>query len=386
MERGKRRIETLAVHAGERRPGPEGSVIFPIYQGTVFSVEPGTDYHDIRYIRLSSTPTQRYLNDKLAAIEGAEAAVATGSGMAAVSTTLLAFLKKGDHLLAGDCLYGGTHDLLTRHADDLGLSYTFVDTQRPETWEAARRPTTRLMLLETISNPLMRVPRLKEAVAFARGAGLLTLIDNTFASPVNCRPLDLGIDLSFHSATKYLNGHSDLVAGCVLGSKERIDRVRRTLNHFGGVLDPHAAFLLARGLRTLAIRVKAQNAGALALARALASHPRVAQVNYPGLETHPDHRHAREILSGFGGMLSLRLKGGLPEAERLIASLELPSFAPSLGGVETLITRPAISSHAGMSRADRERLGITDDLVRVSVGIESAEDLIDDFRQALDRA
>ena len=160
MERGKRRIETLAVHAGERRPGPEGSVIFPIYQGTVFSVEPGTDYHDIRYIRLSSTPTQRYLNDKLAAIEGAEAAVATGSGMAAVSTTLLAFLKKGDHLLAGDCLYGGTHDLLTRHAEDLGLSYTFVDTQRPETWEAARRPTTRLMLLETISHPLMRVPRL----------------------------------------------------------------------------------------------------------------------------------------------------------------------------------------------------------------------------------
>ncbi len=386
MERGKRRIETLAVHAGERRPGPEGSVIFPIYQGTVFSVEPGTDYHDIRYIRLSSTPTQRYLNDKLAAIEGAEAAVATGSGMAAVSTTLLAFLKKGDHLLAGDCLYGGTHDLLTRHAEDLGLSYTFVDTQRPETWEPARRPTTRLMLLETISNPLMRVPRLKEAVAFARGAGLLTLIDNTFASPVNCRPLDLGIDLSFHSATKYLNGHSDLVAGCVLGSKEGIDRVRRTLNHFGGVLDPHAAFLLARGLRTLAIRVKAQNAGALALARALASHPRVAQVNYPGLETRPDHRHAREILSGFGGMLSLRLKGGLPEAERLIASLELPCFAPSLGGVETLITRPAISSHAGMSRADRERLGITDDLVRVSVGIESAEDLIDDFRQALDRA
>ncbi len=306
--------------------------------------------------------------------------------MAAVSTTLLAFLKKGDHLLAGDCLYGGTHDLLTRHAEDLGLSYTFVDTQRPETWEPARRPTTRLMLLETISNPLMRVPRLKEAVAFARGAGLLTLIDNTFASPVNCRPLDLGIDLSFHSATKYLNGHSDLVAGCVLGSKEGIDRVRRTLNHFGGVLDPHAAFLLARGLRTLAIRVKAQNAGALALARALASHPRVAQVNYPGLETHPDHRHAREILSGFGGMLSLRLKGGLPEAERLIASLELPCFAPSLGGVETLITRPAISSHAGMSRADRERLGITDDLVRVSVGIESAEDLIDDFRQALDRA
>ncbi len=385
-ERSGRRIETLAVHAGERRPGPEGSVVFPIYQGTVYAVPPGTDYHDIRYLRLSSTPTQTYLNDKLAALEGAEAAVATASGMAAVSTVLLANLKKGDHLLAGDCLYGGTHDFLTRHADDLGLAYTFIDVQRPETWAAARRPNTRLLLLETITNPLMRVPPLKEIAAFARREGIMTVIDNTFASPVNCRPLDLGIDLSFHSATKYLNGHSDLVAGCVLGSKDRVTRVRKTLNHFGGSIDAHAAFLLARGIKTLAIRVRAQNANALALARFLAAHPKVAAVNYPGLETHPDHRHAREILSGFGGMLSFRLKGALEAAERMIAALQLPSFAPSLGGVETLITRPAITSHAGMSRADRERLGITDDLVRLSVGIESADDLIDDFRQALDRA
>jgi len=388
MEKGRsgRRIETLAVHAGERRPGPEGSVVFPIYQGTVYAVPPGTDYHDIRYLRLSSTPTQTYLNDKLAALEGAEAAVATASGMAAVSTVLLANLKKGDHLLAGDCLYGGTHDFLTRHADDHGLSFTFIDVQRPETWAAARRPNTRLLLLETITNPLMRVPPLKEVAAFARREGIMTVIDNTFASPVNCRPLDLGIDLSFHSATKYLNGHSDLVAGCVLGSKDRVTRVRKTLNHFGGSIDAHVAFLLARGIKTLAIRVRAQNANALALARFLAAHPKVAGVNYPGLETHPDHRHAREILSGFGGMLSFRLKGDLEAAERMIAALQLPSFAPSLGGVETLITRPAITSHAGMSRADRERLGITDDLVRVSVGIESAEDLIDDFRQAVDGA
>ncbi len=383
---GRQRIETLAVHAGERRPGPEGSVIFPIFQGTVFAVEPGTDYHDIKYIRLSSTPTQRYLNDKLAALEGAEAAVATGSGMAAFSTTLLSLLKKGDHLIAGDCLYGGTHDFLTRHAEDLGLSYSFVDTQRPETWASAVRQATKVFLLETITNPLMRVSPLREVVAFARKAGLVTLIDNTFASPVNCRPLELGIDLSFHSATKYLNGHSDLVAGCVLGAKDRINRVRRTLNHYGGVLDPHAAFLLARGLKTLALRVKQQNGNGLALARFFASHPKVHEVNYPGLESHPDHRHARDLLSGFGGMLSLRLRGGLPAAEKMIAALRLPYFAPSLGGVETLITRPAISSHAGMSRADRERLGITDDLTRVSVGIESAEDLIDDFRQALDQA
>jgi len=232
----------------------------------------------------------------------------------------------------------------------------------------------------------MRVPRLREVAAFAKEKGILTLIDNTFASPVNCRPLALGIDLSFHSATKYLNGHSDLVAGCVLGSKDLITRIRKALNHYGGSIDPHAAFLLARGTKTLALRVKAQNAGAMTLARFLASHAKVSQVNYPGLETHPDHRHAREILSGFGGMLSLRLEGGLPSAEKMIAALRLPFFAPSLGGVETLITRPAISSHAGMSPTDREKLGIADDLVRVSVGIESADDLVDDFRQALDRA
>jgi cystathionine gamma-synthase/cystathionine gamma-lyase/cystathionine beta-lyase len=378
-------METLAVHSGEPRPGPEGSVVFPIYQGTVFSFEPGTDYHDIRYIRLSSTPSQRYLHDRLAALEGAEAAVATSSGMAAVTSIILTFLKKGDHLLAGNCLYGGTHDFLTRHADDLGLSHTFVDDQRPETWKAAARPNTRMFLVETITNPLMRVPRLLDVVAFARRERLITIIDNTFASPVNFRPLERGFDISFHSATKYLNGHSDLVAGCVLGSRENIDRVRRTLNHFGGSLDPHAGFLLARGTKTLALRVRAQNANALALARFLSPHPKVKEVNYAGLESHPDHPHARQLLSGFGGMLSLRLKGGAGAAGRLIRSVRIPFFAPSLGGVETLIVLPAQSSHAGMKPEDRERIGVTDDLVRVSCGIEAAEDLVEDFRQALEK-
>ena len=379
-----RRIDTLAVHAGEKRPGPEGSVVFPIYQGTVFTLTPGAGYHDITYMRLSSTPTQKNLHDRLAALEGAEAAIATSSGMAAISTILLTFLKAGDHLLAGDCLYGGTSDILTQHAADLGLSYTFVDPQRPETWKPALRPSTRLFLVETITNPLMRVPRLREVAQFARQERLLSVVDNTFASPVNFLPLAAGFDLSFHSATKYLNGHSDLVAGCVLGREETITRVRRTLNHFGGTLDAHAAFLLARGSKTLALRVRAQNANALALARFLATHPKVARVNYPGLETHPDHAHARELLAGFGGMLSLRLKGGLQAAERLLESVRIPYVAPSLGGVESLIVRPAASSHAGMSREERERAGVTDDLVRVSGGIESAEDLVDDFRKALE--
>jgi cystathionine beta-lyase/cystathionine gamma-synthase len=376
-------METLAVHGGERRPGPEGSVVFPIYQGTVYSVEPGTGYHDIPYIRLSSTPSQRYLHDKLAALEGAEAAVATASGMAAVTTTLLGLLRAGDHLLASDCLYGGTHDFLTNHAAGLGWRYSFVDAGRPQDWAAARTPQTKVFLVETITNPLMRVGLLPEIVDFARSEGLVTVIDNTFASPVNFRPLAAGFDLVFHSATKYLGGHSDLVGGCVMGRAELIDRVRHTLNHYGGSLDPNSGFLLARGIKTLALRVRAQNDNAMALAGFLAGHPEVAAVNYPGLASHPDHSHAAALLSGFGGMLSLRLRGGETAAQALLDAVRLPYVAPSLGGVETLITRPATTSHAGMRPEDRERLGITADLIRVSCGIEGTQDLIDDFDQAL---
>lgn len=376
-------FDTLAVHAGERRPGPDGSVVFPIYQGTVFEVEPGTSYHDIKYIRLNSTPSQAYLHDKLAALEGAQAAIATASGMAAVSTALLSVLRSGDHLLAGDCLYGGTHDFLTQHAGDLGWQATFVDVHRPETWEAARTTQTKVFLVETITNPLMRVGMLREIAEFGRRHGIVTVIDNTFASPVNFRPLAAGFDLCFHSATKYLGGHSDLVAGCVMGDEERIGQVRKTLNHYGGSLDPHTGFLLARGVKTLAVRVRAQNENATALATFLAGHPAVTEVIYPGLATHPDHGYAAGLLNGFGGMLSLRLAGGSEAAAGLLDALRLPYVAPSLGGVETLITRPVTTSHAGMSPADRERLGITGELVRVSCGIEGAADLIADFDQAL---
>ena len=376
-------IETVAVHGGERRPGPEGSAVFPIYQSTVYSMGPGTAYHDIPYIRLNSTPSQRYLHDKLAALEGAEAALATSSGMAAVTTTLLSTLRAGDHLLAGDSLYGGTHDFLTQHSEDLGWRCTFVDVNRPETWAAARTRQTKVFLVETITNPMVRVGLLDEVVTFGRREGLLTVIDNTFATPVNFRPLAAGFDLCFHSATKYLGGHSDLVAGCVMGSAGLVKRVRRTLNHFGGSLDPHTGFLLARGVKTLALRVRAQNENAMALARFLAGHPAVAAVHYPGLASHPDHAHAAKLLSGFGGMLSLRLRGGEEAAEALLGAVQLAYPAVSLGGVETLITRPATSTHAGMRPEDRERLGITSDLVRVSCGIEAQQDLIADFGQAL---
>jgi cystathionine gamma-synthase/cystathionine gamma-lyase/cystathionine beta-lyase len=378
-------IDTLAVHGGERRPGPDGSVVFPIYQGTVYSVEPGTEYHDIKYIRLNSTPSQRYLHDKVAAIEGAQDALATSSGMAAITTALLSLLRTGDHLLASDCLYGGTHDFITTHAADLGWSYTFVDPGRPETWEAARTARTRVFLVETITNPLMRVGALSEVAQFARREGIVTIIDNTFASPVNFRPVLAGFDIVVHSATKYLGGHSDIVAGTLAGDSEMIGRARRTLNHYGGSLDPHAGFLLARGIKTLALRVRAQNASALALASFLVGHPAVSAVNYPGLPSHPDHARAAELLSGYGGMLSLRLRGGDPAAIALLDAVRLPYVAPSLGGVESLITRPATTSHADMSPADRDRLGITSDLIRISVGIEDPNDLITDFAQALDK-
>jgi len=379
-------MDTVAVHGGERRPGPDGSVVFPIYQGTVYEVEPGTSYHDIKYIRLNSTPSQQYLHGKLAALEGAEAAVATSSGMAAVTTILLSLMRAGDHLLAGDCLYGGTHDFLTGRAADLGWSVSFVDAGRPETWAAARTERTRVFLVETITNPLMRVGRLDQVADFGRREGIVTVIDNTFASPVNFRPLDAGFDVVFHSATKYLGGHSDLVAGAVMGGADMIERVRETLNLFGASLDPHAGFLLARGIKTLALRVQAHNANALALARFLGDHPAVAAVNYPGLASHPDHAHADTLLSGFGGMLSLRLHGGEQAAQALVDAVTLAYAAPSLGGVETLITRPAATSHAGMSPEDRDRLGITADLVRISTGIEGTQDLIGDFGRALDKA
>jgi cystathionine gamma-synthase/cystathionine gamma-lyase/cystathionine beta-lyase len=261
-----------------------------------------------------------------------------------------------------------------------------VDAGRPETWEAARTDRTRVFLVETITNPLMRVGLLDRVAAFGRREGIVTVIDSTFASPVNFRPLQAGFDLVFHSATKYLGGHSDLVAGAVMGGTDLVERVRKTVNLFGGSLDPHAGFLLARGIKTLSLRVQAQNANALALARFLEDHPAVAAVNYPGLASHPDHAHAAELLSGFGGMLSLRLHGGEQAAQALADAVTLAYSAVSLGGVETLVTRPAATSHAGMSPQDRDSLGITADLIRVSTGIEGTQDLVGDFAQALEKA
>lgn len=376
-------LDTRLIHAGEPMPRIEGAVSLPIFQSATFQYGGQADYHALRYIRLNNTPNHLALHQKLAALENAEAALVTASGMAAITTTLLTLLSSGDHLLAQDCLYGGTHDFVTRALPAFGMEYDFIDPDDPASWEAKLRPRTRAIYVETLSNPLLQMADLENVVAFARAHGLVSIVDNTFASPVNFRPPEHGFDLSLHSGTKYLNGHNDLVAGAVIGRGGLVEQIKRGLDLLGGSLDPHAAFLLHRGVKTLAVRVRYQNQSALQIARTLEAHPAVARVHYPGLESHPRHARARMLLDGFGGMLSFELKGGLEAAERLLGRLTLPISAPGLGGVETLITRPATTSHAGMAPADRLRLGITDGLVRLSVGIEGTEDLISDFDRAL---
>ena len=379
-----RRLATRAVHAGEPEPRIEGAVSMPIFQSATFETAGEKSYDAVRYVRLNNTPNHQALHAKLASLEGGEAAVVASSGMAAITTTLLALLSRGDHLLALEGLYGGTHTFVTRDLAEFGIGHDLMDGNRPETWSALLEPSTRAIYVETITNPLMQVPDLEQVVRFARTHGLVSIIDSTFATPVNYRPLESGFDLVLHSGTKYLNGHSDLAAGAVVGPRELVRRVTHRLNHLGGVLDPHACFLLHRGIKTLVLRVRQQNENALALARFLAESPAVDGVNYPGLETHPQHGRARKMFSGFGGMLSFDVRGGVEAADSLLNRLRIPRSAPSLGGVETLITRPATTSHAGVPPEERVRMGISDSLVRVSVGIEAPGDLVEDFEQGLE--
>ncbi len=263
------------------------------------------------------------------------------------------------------------------------MSFNFIAGNDPSSWETGLKPETRVIYVETMTNPLLEVTDLEAVVRFARAHDLVSMIDNTFASPVNFRPLAMGFDVELHSCTKYLNGHSDIVAGCAIGGTQPIDRIMDRMNHLGGCLDPHACFLLYRGMKTLALRVRHQNDNALRLARFLEGHPTVGRVNYPGLEGHPQHARARQLFEGCGGVLSFEVQGGVEAADRLIDHLELPISAPSLGGVETLITRPATTSHSGMTREERAQAGLSDGLIRVAVGIEAADDLCADFEQAL---
>jgi len=383
MAKTYRRIDTQLVHAGTPQPRILGAVSLPIFQSANFEYAGESSYDDIRYIRLNNTPNHLALHRLLSTLEHAPAALVAASGMAAISSTLLSLLGAGDHLLAQNCLYGGTFDLITNDFPRLGIERTFIDGDDPVSWRSALKPNTRAIYVEAMTNPLLEVADLKAVVRFARDCKLISIIDATFASPVNFHPIDLGFDLAIHSATKYLNGHSDIVAGAVIGSTELIGNITHHMNHLGGSMDPHAAFLLYRGLKTLALRVRQQNHSALTIAKFLSHHTAVARVNYAGLESHPRHARARELFEGFGGVLSFELEGDARRAEEFMHRTQIPVVAASLGGVETLLTRPATTSHAGMSAEQRQQLGISDRLIRMSVGIEATDELVDDLAQAL---
>ncbi|MCH8011157.1 MAG: aminotransferase class I/II-fold pyridoxal phosphate-dependent enzyme [Candidatus Marinimicrobia bacterium] len=383
MNKNFKKIETKLIHSGEPEPRIGGAVAMPIFQSAMYETAGEGSYHDIKYIRLNNTPNQIALQEKLSALENAEAGLVTSSGMAAITTSLLSFLSSGNHLLIQDTLYGGTHTFITHDIGQWGISYDFINGDDPDSWNDLLKPETKVIYMETMTNPLLQVADLEAVVVFAQKHGLISIIDNTFASPINFRPAEWGFDLSCHSCTKYLNGHSDIVAGAVIGSANLIEKITYTLNQLGGTLDPHACFLLHRGVKTLAIRMERQNTNAMTIAVFLKNHPAVHHVNYPGLKNHPDHDRASRLFDGFSGMLSFELTGGLEDSNRFIKKVKLPIVAPSLGGVETLVTLPATTSHSGMSGEERQQLGITDSLIRLSVGIENVDDLIEDFEQAL---
>jgi methionine-gamma-lyase len=382
-------FETLLIHA-DRLLNPTQAVAAPIFQTSTFRATSGEDFarragdprHPEFYTRYGN-PTLRQAEAVLAALEGAESALVTASGMAAVSSAVLSFVRQGAHVVAQTNHYGGTLNLLHNLLPRWGVEVTQVDQRDPREFQKAIRPNTRLILLESPSNPVMALTDLRAVARLAKEHHALTVIDNTFATPLNQRPLELGIDLVFHSATKYFGGHSDLVAGVVLGSRALIDQVWATHVILGGCLGPFDAWLVLRGLRTLPLRVRQHNENALAVAQFLESHPAVKVVHYPGLKSHPQHELACRQMTGFGGMLSVELKGGYDAADRLLSRLRLPSRASSLGGVESLAVHPASNFLHYMSLEEAAKIGIAPGLVRVSVGLEAARDLVADFEQAL---
>lgn len=374
-------MATRAIHAAERRV--EGAVSFPIFQTSMFQAAGETSYDDVKYIRLNNLPNQVVLGEKIADLEGTEAALVFSSGMAAIATTLLTHLRSGDHMIAHKSLYGGTMDFVQNDLPTLGIEVDFVDARDPESWKSVVRPETRLFYVESITNPLNEVADFDAVTAFAREHDLVSVIDSTFATPCNFRPAEAGFDVVLHSASKYLAGHSDLVAGAAAGSAGSIERIKHLSNHLGGCLDPHACFLLHRSLKTLPLRMERHNSNALAVARHLEGHPAVGRVHYPGLDSHPGHAVAKRHFDGFGGMVAMEMNGGGEVARKIVERTKLFMHAGSLGGVESLISRPAGTSHLGLTDRQLEAAGIAHGLIRLSVGIEHVDDLIADLDQAL---
>jgi len=349
-------------------------------EGAALGVDRGEGYYYTRW----GNPTTAALEERVALLEGGEMAIATGSGMGAISTVVLGLLKAGDHLVAPRASYQAAYELFAQILPRYGIEATLIDTVELEAYAAALRPQTRLLYIESPNNPLLDITDIAGVARLARAHGALAVADNTFASPYNQNPLVLGADAVMHSATKYLGGHADATAGIIVGRRELLLALRPHFRISGPVLDPFAAWLVLRGLKTLGLRMERHNANALALARALAAHSKVERVHYPGLPEHPAHHIAHRQMRGFGGMLSFEVRGGVAAGTRVVEALRTAVMAVSLGSVETLVTHPASTTSVGIPAADRARAGIRDGLIRISVGIEDLDDLIDDFTQALE--
>ncbi len=388
---GKLGFSTRAIHAGQKPDPLYGSLTTPIYQTSTFvfkNVAQGAarfagEEEGYIYTRLGN-PTQTALEEKIASLEGGEAAFAAGSGMGAITAVLMALVSQGDHVVHSSALYGCTfaflHDLLTR----FGVTATGVDTGDLEAVKKALRPNTKVVYIETPANPTMRLTDIQAVADIAHEHGAKVVVDNTFMTPYFQRPLELGADIVVHSATKYINGHGDVVAGLAIGPKNLIDEMRMTtLKDIGGIIGPFESWLLLRGLKTLPVRMDRHNSNAMAVARFLESHPAVEKVYYPGLESFPQHELAKKQMSGFGGVMSFELKGGYEAGVRLMNGVKLMHLAVSLGDVDTLIQHPASMTHSVVPEEERLAVNITPGLVRLSVGLEDPEDIIADLEQAL---
>lgn len=382
MKRRPLGLSTRAIH-GAAEPRPDWTPVVPAINQSATFTNPVGSSQEVLYTRYGNNPNQTSIAKRLALLEGAEAALFVGSGMGAAALAHLAVLRPGDHLLSSEWVYGGVHRLFSQEFGRLGIEVSFVNPTHSRSWKRAMRKTTRAIFVETPTNPLMRVIDLEPIATLCKAEGLALLVDSTFATPINFRPLEHGADIVIHSATKYLNGHSDVIAGAVAGTEALIEEVRKLMWVWGQALDPMAAWLIERGMKTLAVRMARHNETGASVAEWCAKQPGITAVHHPSLATHPDYEVARRILGGTGGMLGLEIKGGVRAAERFLRALRLAAHAPSLGGVETLVSEPRLTSHAGLTPAQRVEAGIPDGFLRFSLGLEDADDLIADFAQAL---
>lgn len=379
MNTDKKGINTICTHEGELEDKLFKGAVSPLYMSTSYEFE---DVDVKRYPRYFNTPNQEALCKKLAALEHAEDALIFGSGMAAISTALMTFLKSGDHIVLQQTIYGGTYNFAVAQFEKFGIDYSFTTGWSVADFEREIRPNTKVIYIETPSNPLLTITDVAGVAQLAKKHGILSMIDNTFASPINQTPIDLGIDVVLHSATKYMGGHSDICAGVVAASQEHMDKVFQTAICFGGSLSDYTVWLLERSIKTMAIRVKAQNDNAMKMAQYLATNEDVEKVYYPGLETHPGHELAKAQMKGFGGMLSFEMDPNI-DTSLFFKHLKLIKPSMSLAGIESTVLSPTQTSHSLMSPEDREKQGIKDSLIRFSLGIEETEDLIADIEQAI---